>query len=140
MYLFVAIANVTDSVNHIFFSSGCMSLPFQCVGCTHVLKFSSGNVPLNFVWLSHDALSLTINVLIVFFSFIILILCELQHLFPLFWVELSHTSLSEFHTNALRVLSLIVVWMSQMIFFVWMSYEYPFVSITFKRTLHVVSC
>ena len=37
---------------------------------THVLQFSSGTVPLNFVWLSHNALSLTINLLIVSFSFI----------------------------------------------------------------------
>ena len=81
MYLFVAIANVTDSVNHIFFLPGVCPSLFNVWAATHVLKFSSGNVPLNFVWLSHDALLLTINVLIVFFSFIILILCELQHLF-----------------------------------------------------------
>ena len=37
---------------------------------THVLQFSSGTVPLNFVWLSHNALSLTINLLIVSFSFV----------------------------------------------------------------------
>ena len=36
---------------------------------THVFQFSSGTVPLNFVWLSHNALSLTINLLTVYFYF-----------------------------------------------------------------------
>ena len=70
MYLFVTIANVVDSLNHIFFLLGECHPLFNVWTATHVLQFSSGTVPLNFVWLSHDALSLTINLLIVSFSFI----------------------------------------------------------------------
>ena len=143
-HVFVAIANVVDSLNHIFFLPGECHPLFNVWTATHDLQFSSGTVPLNFVWLSHDALSLTINLLIVFFSFIRYpYFCVHCHTFlPLFWVELSHSSLCECHTNALCVLSLIFVWMSHMrvsIFFVWMSHEYPCDSITFKWTLHFVS-
>ena len=70
MYLFVTIVNVVDSLNHIFFLLGECHPLFNVWTATHVLQFSSGTVPLNFVWLSHDALSLTINLLIVSFSFI----------------------------------------------------------------------
>ena len=80
---------------------------------THVLQFSSITVPLNFVWLPHNALSLIIN--LVFLSYITLILCGLAHLFfsflsgtfpsPLSLCE-CHTcaspfSLCECHTNIL---------------------------------------
>ena len=70
LYLFVTIVNVVESLNHIFFLLGECHPLFNVWTATHVLQFSSGTVPLNFVWLSHDALSLTINLLIVSFSFI----------------------------------------------------------------------
>ena len=70
MYLFVTIANVVDSLNHIFFLLGECHPLFNVWTATHVLQFFIGFVPLNFVWLSHNALSLTINLLIVSFSFI----------------------------------------------------------------------
>ena len=69
-HVFVAIANVVDSLNHIFFLPGECHPLFNVWTATHDLQFSSGTVPLNFAWLSHDALSLTINLLIVSFSFI----------------------------------------------------------------------
>ena len=53
-----------------FLSSGWMSPLFNVSTTTHVLQFCSGTVPLNFAWLSHNALSLTVNLLIVSFSFI----------------------------------------------------------------------
>ena len=53
-----------------FLSCGWMSPPNSMCELPHVLQFSSGTVPLDFVWLSHNALSLTINLLIVFFYFI----------------------------------------------------------------------
>ena len=82
MYLFVTIANVVDSLNHIFFLLGECHPLFNVWTATHVLQFSSGTVPLSFVWLPHNALSLTINLLIVsFFSYITLILlCGLPDL------------------------------------------------------------
>ena len=42
---------------------------FHVWTATHVLQFSSGTVPLNFVWLSHNVYSFTINLLFVSFSF-----------------------------------------------------------------------
>ena len=120
MYLFVTIANVVDSLNHIFFLLGECHPLFNVWTATHVLHFSSGTAPLNFVWPSHNALSLTINLLIVSFSFIRYpyFCVDCHTFFPLFWVELSHSSLCECHTNALRVLSLIFVWMSHMRVFI----------------------
>ena len=140
LYLFVTILNVANSLNHIFFILGESHPLFNVWTATHVLQFSSGTVPLHFVWLSHTALSLTINLLIVSFSFIY---------YPYFWTATPfclfsewNSSLCECHTNALCTLSLIFVRMSHMrvsIFFVWMSHEYPCVSLTFKWTRHVVS-
>ena len=43
---------------------------FHVWTATHVLQFSSGTIPLNSVWLSHNTLSLTMNLLIVSFTFI----------------------------------------------------------------------
>ena len=57
-------------LNHIFFLPGECRLLFNVWTATHILQFSSGTVLHNFVWLSHNALSLTINLLIVSFSFI----------------------------------------------------------------------
>ena len=48
-HVFVTITNVVDSLNHIFFLlSECHPL-FNVWTATHVLQFSSGTVPLNFV-------------------------------------------------------------------------------------------
>ena len=118
----MTIANVADSLNHIFFLLGdCHPyFPISISTATHVLYFSSGIVLFNFLWLSHNALSLTINLLIVSFSFIHYryFVWTATLFYPLFWVELSHSSLCECHTNALRVLSLIFVWMSHMRVFI----------------------
>ena len=70
LYLFVTIVNVANSLNHLFFLLGECHPLFNVWTATHALQFFSGFVPLNFVWLSHNALSLTINLLIVSFSFI----------------------------------------------------------------------
>ena len=70
MYLLVTIANVVDSLNHIFFLPGECDPLFNVWTATHVLQFFSGTVPLNVVWLPHSALSLTIKLLIASFSFI----------------------------------------------------------------------
>ena len=43
---------------------------FHVWTATHVLQFSSGTVPRNSVWLSHNTLLLTMNLLIVLFPFI----------------------------------------------------------------------
>ena len=43
---------------------------FHVWTATHVLQFSSGTVPCNSVWLSHNTLLLTMNLLIVSFPFI----------------------------------------------------------------------
>ena len=60
---------------------------------THVVQFSSGTVPLNFVWLSHNTLLLTINLLFVSFSFI--------H-YPYFvWTATPFCLFSEWHCPAL---------------------------------------
>ena len=91
MYLFVTIANVVDSLNHIFFLLGECHPLFNVWTGTHVLQFFSGFVPLNFVWLSHNALSLTINLLIVSFYFIHYPHSVWTTPFSLFfWMELSH--------------------------------------------------
>ena len=77
---------------------------FHLWSATHILQFSSGNCPLNFVWLSHSALSLLFSLLKLstslfpFISFITLMLCGLPHLLllfrsvavPLFFVWMSH--------------------------------------------------
>ena len=68
-YLLVTIANVVDTLNHIFFLLGECHALFNVWTATNVLQFSSGTVSLNFVWLLQNSLSLTIN-LIVSFSFI----------------------------------------------------------------------
>ena len=97
--------------------------------------------PLNFVWLLHNALSLTISLLAFFYFILYPYLYGLTQLFAFFWVELSHFSLYECHINILCV-SIIFVWMSHKrvsIFFVWMSHKYPCVSITSNWTLHFVS-
>ena len=70
LYLFVTIVNVVDSVNHIFFLLGECHPLLNVRAATQVLQFSSGSAALNFMWLSHNTLSLTINFLIVSFSFI----------------------------------------------------------------------
>ena len=143
-HVFVTITNVVDSLNHIFFLlSECHPL-FSVWIATHVLQFFSGTVPLNFVWLSQNALFINYKPAHCFLCFhTLLLFCVDCNIFlSFFWVELSHSSLCECHKNALRVLSLIFVWMSHIrvfIFFVWMSHKYPCVSITFKWTLHFVS-
>ena len=48
-HVFVAIANVVDSLNHIFFLPGECHPLFNVWTATHDLQFSSGTVPLNFV-------------------------------------------------------------------------------------------
>ena len=107
MYLFVTIANVVDSLNHIFFLLGECHPLFNVWTATHVLQFSSGTVPLNFVWLSHNALSLTINLLIVSFSF--------MH-YPYFvWTATPFCLFSEWNCPTLFSFT----------HFVWMSYNYP---------------
>ena len=70
LYLFVTIANVIDTLNHIFFLQGECHPLLPCIDCRMCPSISSGTVPLNFVWLSHSALSFTINLFIVSFSFI----------------------------------------------------------------------
>ena len=117
---------------------------FRVCTATHVLQFSSGTVSLNFVWLSHNALSLSINLLIVAFYLIHYpyFVWTAAPFCLFFWVKLFHPSLCEFHTNTLCIFSLMFVSMSHMrvsIFFVWMSHKYLCVSITFKWTLHFVS-
>ena len=103
LYLLVTILNVVDSLNHIFIFvllGECQPL-FNAWTPIHVLQFSSGTVLLNFVWLSHNALSLTINLLsFPFLSYITLILCGVPYLFasflsgtvPLFFMWMSHKS------------------------------------------------
>ena len=125
MYLFVTIENVADSLNHIFFLLGECHPLFNVWTATHVLQFCSGTVPLNFVWQSHDALSLTIKLLIVSFSFICYpYFCVDCHTFVASFLSgTAHSSLCECHTNALYFLSFIFVWMSHVrvfIFIVWM--------------------
>ena len=128
----------------IFLSSGWMSPPFPCVDCHTCPPISQWNCP---TWLCvtfTQCSFINYKPSYCFLSFHTLPLyCMDCHTFlPLFWVELSHSSLCECHTNVLCVLSLITVWMSHLrvsIFFVWMSHEYPCVSITFKWTLHFVS-
>ena len=53
-----------------FPSCGWISPPNSMCKLPHVLQFSIGTVPLDFVWLSHNAVSLTINLLIVSLYFI----------------------------------------------------------------------
>ena len=100
LYLFVTIGNVADYLNNIFFLLG-ECHPLFTYTTTYVFQFSSGTVPLNFVWLSHIGYSLTINLPIVSFYFIHYPFVWIGTPFCLFfWVELSH-------------------------FFVWMSHKYP---------------
>ena len=70
LYLFVTFVNVVDSRNHIFLLLGECHPLFNVWTATHVLQFSSVTAPLNFVWLWHNDLSLTINLLTVSFSLI----------------------------------------------------------------------
>ena len=92
LYLFVTILNVVNSLNHIFFILGECHPLFNMWTTTHVLQFSSGTVPLHFVWLSHTALSLTINLLIVSFSFIY---------YPYFWTATPFCLFSEWNCPTL---------------------------------------
>ena len=127
-----------------FLSSGWMSPPFQCVDCHTCPSIFQWNCPTEFCVTVTQCSFINYKPPYCFLSFhtLPLFCVDCHTLLLLFWVELSHSSLSERHTNALCVLSLIFVWMSRMrvsIFFVWMSNEYPCVSIIFKWTLHFVS-
>ena len=69
-----------------------LNLYFQVLTATHFLQFSIGTVPLNFVWLSRNAFSLTINLLIVssyFIHYPYFVWTDTPFCF-FFWVELSH--------------------------------------------------
>ena len=83
-----------------FLSSEGMSF-FHVGTATHILQFSRGTFPLNFVWLSHNALSLTINLLVAFYLPL-----------PLFCVDW-HTFLPLFLSGTVPL------------FFMWMSHKYP---------------
>ena len=79
-----------------------VTLFFHVWTATHILQFSSGTVPLNFFWLSRNALSLTTNLLVSFYF--VHYPCFVWTTTPFclfFWVELSHFSLCECHTNIL---------------------------------------
>ena len=75
---------------------------FHVWTATHVLQFSSETISFNFVWLSRNVLSLTIDLLPVSFYFIhYSYFVWTATPFRLFcWVELSHFSLYECHTCA----------------------------------------
>ena len=80
-----------------------VNLFFHMWTATHTLQFSSRTVLLNFVWLSHNALSLATS-LLVFFYFIIHHTSFVWNATPLclfFWAELSHFYLCECHIISL---------------------------------------
>ena len=125
-----------------FLSFGWMSLFFRVWTNAHILQFSSGTIPLDFVWLSHNALftfSETTDLLVSFYFIHYPYVVWTATPFNLFFrVELSHFSLCECHTNILSVF-IISVWISHIcisIFFVWVSHKCPCVAITFKWALH----
>ena len=127
-----------------FLSSGWMSPPFQCVDCHTCPSIFQWNCPTEFcVTVTRCSfINYKPPCCFLFFHTLPLFCADCHTSLPLFWVELSHSSLCECHTNALCVLSLIFVWISHMhvsIFFVWMSQEYLCVSIIFTWTLHFVS-
>ena len=105
-------------------------------------QFPSRNSRVNFVWLSHNALLLTVNLLVSFYFINSPYFVWTATPFCLFFLmELSHFCLCECYTNIMCV-SIISVWMSHMrvsIFFVWVSHRYPCIFITSKWTLHFVS-
>ena len=119
LYLFVTIANVVGTLNHIFFLLGERHPLFPCVDCFTCPSIFQWHCPLNFVWLPHNAL----------FCFL------LFHTLPLFFVDL-FASFSEWNCPTYLCVN---VTHARLHFFVWMSHEYPCVSITFKWTLHLVS-
>ena len=85
--------NVVDSLNHVFFLLGECHPLFPCLDCHKYLQFSSETVPLNIVWLSHNALSLTMNLLVSFYFICYSYFAWTATPFCLFlWVELSHFS------------------------------------------------
>ena len=91
-----------------------VTLLFHVWTVTRILQFPSETVQFNFVWLPHDALSLTTNHLVSFYFIHYPYFLWTATTFRLsFWVELSHLSLCECHTNILRV-SIIFAWMSHM--------------------------
>ena len=109
-----------------------VTLFFYVWTATDILQFSSGTFPLNFVWLSRHALSLTTNLLVFFYSHITVILHGLPHLFPfflggivlLFFVSMSHRYPVCLHYFCGKS------HMHGSFFFVWMLHKYTFVSIT----------
>ena len=83
-----------------FLSSWWVHPLFHVRTATHILQFSSRTVPLTFVWLSHNAYSLAINLLVSFYFIHSPYFRGLPQFFAsFFWVELSHFSLCERHTN-----------------------------------------
>ena len=94
------------------------------------------------MWLSQNALLLTINLLVSFYFINSPYFVWTATPFCLFFLmELSHFCLCECHTNIMCA-SIISVWMSHMrvsIFFVWVSHRYPCIFITSKWTLHFAS-
>ena len=118
LYLFPTFANVVDSLN--FWVNA--TLFFHAWIATYVFQFSSETVPLNFVWLSHNAPSSFINYkppCFLFVSYINLVLCGLPHLFT------SHLFASLTEWNCPTFLYVNVT-------------KYSCVSITSKWTLHFV--
>ena len=103
-----------------FLSSGWMSPPFQCVDCHTCPSIFQWNCPTEFCVTVTRCSFINYKPPYCFLFFHTLpLFCVDWHTFlPLFWVELSHSSLCECHTNALRVLSLIFVWMSHMRVFI----------------------
>ena len=81
--------NVVESLNHVSFFWVNFSLFFHVWTATHILQFSSATVSHNFVWLSHNALSLTANLLVSFWFHTLPLFCVDCHtLFPLFLGEI----------------------------------------------------
>ena len=89
-----------------------VTLIFYVWTATYILQISSGTVPLNFVWLSHNALSLTANLLVSFYFIRYPYFLIAVTPFCLFFrVEPSHSSLCQCHTNIMRVF-IVFVWTS----------------------------
>ena len=108
LYLFVTIANVVGTLNHIFFLLGERHPLFPCVDCFTCPSIFQWHCPLNFVWLPHNALFcfLLFHTLLLFFvdcqTFLPLFLSGTV---PLIFVWMSHMRASIFlcecHTNIL---------------------------------------
>ena len=131
-YSFVTVANVVDSFNHIFFLLGECHTLFPCVDChTYPSIFQwNCNTALPFFWNCRPPC---------FLLFHTLPLCYMDcHTFLLLseWNCPTYLCMNVTQIPCVSLWSLCECYTCVSVFFVWMSYKYPCVSISSKWALH----